>query len=181
MDHRTRIKNFFTFQPIDRIPFIDWGGHPCFYMDRWKKKWSIPADADPFVLAGYDGSEGPGTDEIVPGPSEYRGHLYAPTKGLEHVYFNIYALPEFEAREWTDEEGYLYRTSPLMGGVAKIKPATKENPLGGLTTLPPHSTESEPGPLNPQRRLFQKRLEIRTDNLPLNGANGNKSREIASV
>jgi hypothetical protein len=143
MEHRARVRNFFNSEPIDRVPFVDWGGHPCFYMDKWKKDGSIPPDADPFVLAGFDGSEGPGTDEIID-KDHHNGHLYIPTKGFEQVNFNIYAVPEFEVVQWTDEKGYQYQIEPRGGGVSKRIPPTKENPLGGLIgAKPPVATRED--------------------------------------
>lgn len=143
MNHRERVKMFLDGETTDRVPFVDWGGHPCFIEFTWKQDGLLPQDADLFVMAGFDGSEGPGTDEIID-PQTNKGHFYWPTRGLEWVNFNLYAVPEFESREWTDDSGYKYRIEPLTGGVSKRTPPIKGSPYTGLTGVkPPVQTKKD--------------------------------------
>lgn len=143
MKHRDRVNNFLSHKPVDRIPFVDWGGNPTFYSYKWENDGIIPKNSDPYFLAGFDGSEGPGTEELID-PNNHEGHLYVPTKGYEQVCFNIYALPPFEVYEWEDKNGYKYRREPRFGGISKRIPPSPCNPLGGLTSeKPPVSNRIE--------------------------------------
>jgi len=134
LDHRTRVKNFFNFGYIDRIPFVDWAGHPCFIDFKWKNERIIPSDADLFVMAGYDGSEGPCTEEIIDIENN-KGHFYWPTRGLEWVNFNLHPIPEFKLKKWRDDKGYEYQIEPFSGGISKRLPPSEKNPYGGLTAF----------------------------------------------
>jgi len=87
MTHRERFLAVMRYQPVDRVPFRDWGAWPE-TVERWKKE-------------GYD----PGRPPFVVDPTLGFGHWFFPCPGFEH---NVVAENE-DTITFVNHEGILIR------------------------------------------------------------------------
>ena len=99
-----RFHRIMRFQPVDRLPYVEFRNLSWVQTHRWKDQ-GLPLECNPYEAFGFD---------------EASNHLATGWnnggRGLEHVEIDLYALPRFDPRP-VREEGEYHYTFDIRTGV----------------------------------------------------------------
>lgn len=136
MNHRERFAAVMNFQPVDRLPRIEWAGYWNQTTDRWYKEGLDPALQGAERVREFLGLDpysqfwiGPRSGK-TPKPSHHGAGIIVDEAGYEQILPTLYKLPDFRAEQfqrvtgeaaagnrvvWMSFDGFFWGPRNLLG------------------------------------------------------------------
>ena len=114
MTLRERFNRIMRFQPVDRLPFVEFRALRGVHSQRWINE-GMPADCSPYEYFGFDEASNDRATGFLNGG-----------RGQERIEIDLYAVPRFDSLPVTYEGEYFY-TFDVRTGILLKRLQAREN------------------------------------------------------